>query len=502
MNPEDSEDAWVTAPFSRQNHLHVNLRDLEHELRCKICGDLYRNPVSLNTCQHSFCAECLRSTLTEQTTRLRNGGATCPECRDPLENKHKHEHNYRPNRSLSRLVALFAGLREPLHQTLVQAAGGARALAAPEASADNCDDESNQEAIPEEIPDAAAHTTATRPRRGTKRPAAEPIAPPTIAHKLQPKRRIIYSSYRKRKELQDLCRGEGLSIEGTEQELKLRHQRFVNFWNAHTDNLDGSRLSAKQVRHLFGKEESQRQQQAYEMTRDRSKLDTLFQPAHANLPSGAGTGNPPPSAFQTQVKHNFRDMIAQVRMREQSRRNKTTSSSNEEPPIEETHSQQASPAKEEARFADGEEVSSRLQDGGETFEKGIGMEDQDTQAPGETDETDESLGSVVSCDILRKKITDYQTQDAPPTNHDTLPVLDEASWSSSERNISPREPRPAPVFCRRLSRGGSLVGPWNCPACTLINKTNTWSTAKCEACGTQRPKPNPLQDTISIDGAR
>ena len=130
------------------------------------------------------------------------------------------------------------------------------------------------------------------------------------------------------------------------------------------------------------------------------------------------------------------------------------------------------------------------------------MEDQDTQAPGETDETDESLGSVVSCDILRKKITDYQTQDAPPTNHDTLPVLDEASWSSSERNISPREPRPAPVFCRRLSRGGSLVGPWNCPACTLINKTNTWSTAKCEACGTQRPKPNPLQDTISIDGAR
>jgi hypothetical protein len=58
------------------------------------------------------------------------------------------------------------------------------------------------------------------------------------------------------------------------------------------------------------------------------------------------------------------------------------------------------------------------------------------------------------------------------------------------------------VFCRRLSRGSSLVGPWNCPACTLVNEVNTWSTAKCEACETQRPKPTRLLDTAPVDLTR
>ncbi|XP_073492755.1 E3 ubiquitin/ISG15 ligase TRIM25-like [Aquarana catesbeiana] len=50
--------------------------DLEEELNCSICLDIYNDPVSLR-CGHNFCQECVVPALKAQKTRPH----TCPECK-------------------------------------------------------------------------------------------------------------------------------------------------------------------------------------------------------------------------------------------------------------------------------------------------------------------------------------------------------------------------------------------------------------------------------------
>ncbi|KAJ3598152.1 hypothetical protein NHX12_001666 [Muraenolepis orangiensis] len=54
------------------------LRDLEQNLTCPICRDVYREPVLLS-CSHSFCGVCLRDSWTKGTRR-----SSCPVCRAEL----------------------------------------------------------------------------------------------------------------------------------------------------------------------------------------------------------------------------------------------------------------------------------------------------------------------------------------------------------------------------------------------------------------------------------
>ncbi|XP_018416723.1 PREDICTED: E3 ubiquitin/ISG15 ligase TRIM25-like [Nanorana parkeri] len=50
--------------------------DLEEELNCSICLDIYKDPVSLR-CGHNFCQDCVVSALKAQKSRP----YTCPECK-------------------------------------------------------------------------------------------------------------------------------------------------------------------------------------------------------------------------------------------------------------------------------------------------------------------------------------------------------------------------------------------------------------------------------------
>jgi hypothetical protein len=43
--------------------LHAQGKDLEQELTCHICYQLFHHPCTLVSCQHSFCAKCLQRSL-------------------------------------------------------------------------------------------------------------------------------------------------------------------------------------------------------------------------------------------------------------------------------------------------------------------------------------------------------------------------------------------------------------------------------------------------------
>ncbi|KAL3789544.1 hypothetical protein HJC23_001352 [Cyclotella cryptica] len=53
-------------------------------LKCAICLDIFSDPVSLVHCGHTFCHECLTSSMQASPTT-----PCCPECRAPINKKNK-----------------------------------------------------------------------------------------------------------------------------------------------------------------------------------------------------------------------------------------------------------------------------------------------------------------------------------------------------------------------------------------------------------------------------
>ncbi|DAZ93789.1 TPA: hypothetical protein N0F65_009911 [Lagenidium giganteum] len=85
----------------------AELRDLEINMRCQICGELFHGPVLL-PCSHAFCSECVRKYL-----QARGSGGCCPECKQPCSPA-----ELRPNRSLEKIVLAFKAARPKLLTTL------------------------------------------------------------------------------------------------------------------------------------------------------------------------------------------------------------------------------------------------------------------------------------------------------------------------------------------------------------------------------------------------
>ena len=66
-NPADvppDEYAFLVPPhFDNANPFHRDLSTLDLTMRCAICTEFYRAPVTLLPCLHSFCSLCIRNHL-------------------------------------------------------------------------------------------------------------------------------------------------------------------------------------------------------------------------------------------------------------------------------------------------------------------------------------------------------------------------------------------------------------------------------------------------------
>lgn len=470
---DEVEDVWVKEPLDHSIPLHQHLRGLDASLRCQICRGLYTNPVSLNTCQHSFCSECIRNSLTEQSTRVRQGGPTCPVCRARLDG-FSHEKNYRPNRSLQLVVEAFTAVRAPLHQTLLRSStsGTAEGSAARAASM----------AAGEE-----------RPRRGTKRSAADAgvTAAPT-RHHIQPKRRLIYSAYKK-KSLQEICRGEGISATGSEQQLRDRHQRFVVHWNSHADSLEGSTKTERQIVNAFNRRELERERQANLDQNDKAAVEKVFQKAQS------GNDGTVTSKFEAKLNQNFKDLVASLKQRRgQENRvqsDKAECGNGESSAVSAASASEGAPDDATPRKNDPsepDESSPELRN--ESPQRGIqksasspshqveNRADEKTERNAERDKYSNDDDGVV---VLDPPVAVNESHRAEPHVAQTPPrqaaaPLAEKSPREAEPMAKKKSPRSKPETRSAFS--------WNCPACTFLNEKRNWSTATCEICRTPRPK--------------
>lgn len=66
----------VTDPSDWQGDF-VILRNLDASLRCDLCFDIYTSPVSIKSCNHTFCSTCIRTHINQSG----NSGSFCPKCR-------------------------------------------------------------------------------------------------------------------------------------------------------------------------------------------------------------------------------------------------------------------------------------------------------------------------------------------------------------------------------------------------------------------------------------
>ena len=239
---EDDEEVWLSVattttnktidPTTTTSSLPKGLLDLERELRCPICKDFFHNPVSIVPCHHTFCSECIRTYFTGQIKSLVRK-ARCAACKCDVDTK--NDKCYIPNRSVQRLVGIFAQrVRDPLLHVLRDGGG--------EDMMRNDDDplllDSKQPRRTRSADHQPALDVEELPPTNASCSLADPShhQQPTEVTKLRNKRSKPHYASKSKAQLKKLCRDEGLSIAGTEVELRQRHTDFIVLYNSECDS--------------------------------------------------------------------------------------------------------------------------------------------------------------------------------------------------------------------------------------------------------------------------
>ena len=75
----------------------------------------------------------------------------------------------------------------------------------------------------------------------------------------------------------------------------------------------------------------------------------------------------------------------------------------------------------------------------------------------------------------------------------------------ANNDISPKRAKLAQPYSRTprssppASGGSSIIGPWQCQACTFINEIRKWADAKCQMCESGRTKDCKSVEVVDID---
>ncbi|XP_021379851.1 tripartite motif-containing protein 59-like isoform X2 [Mizuhopecten yessoensis] len=99
-----------------KDQILTNQLDLEEDLTCSICLELYNDPVSL-PCQHNFCRKCIHSHLHQKSDihvhvlGAEHGRFPCPNCRDYVELTETDIKKLPKNFALQNIVHKFQSLK-------------------------------------------------------------------------------------------------------------------------------------------------------------------------------------------------------------------------------------------------------------------------------------------------------------------------------------------------------------------------------------------------------
>ena len=261
------------------------MHDLEETLRCSICRELFHIPVTVQPCCHSFCSECIRKCLTDYHKNRFHHKTCCPICRTPLSTgNHQHPHHKKrtssgsgssgyttstiigatldtvltkglvANHTLDDKVQQYKHVRHLLRKILLREDKDDDVALLTRTTTTTC--QGATEAEPEMETDSTAQIDAIL---AAARTATIRTTTTTTRTDLKRRRRVMYNHYKKHKELQDLCRQEGLSTHGTDAQLRQRHADFCLKINAECDARYPRTL--EQVLNDFNSQEHAKQQE-------------------------------------------------------------------------------------------------------------------------------------------------------------------------------------------------------------------------------------------------
>jgi hypothetical protein len=224
LGMDDDEFVWTKIRDNKPSPLHRGLQELESCMRCQICGSFFNSPVSIQGCFHTFCSECIRGAIRVGKLSIRRA-ALCPICRNPIDGNVND--CLLPNRSLEEMVYKFKQLRGNLIATLSTTAAAAEAAESTLGIVHYNEFDEN-------------HVTDMGKKYKVSRGETENSEPDkNLSTSKEGRRKIPKTFYNgmKRKKLQEKCRELGLSDQGTDHELKSRHQDYVTLYNAECDSL-------------------------------------------------------------------------------------------------------------------------------------------------------------------------------------------------------------------------------------------------------------------------
>ncbi len=520
VNPATSQILQGSSQF------HCGLKVMEDSLSCVVCREIFRNPISLYPCQHSFCSECVRKSLKEQLKSLKRT-ANCPVCRVQLDTTGMaFEKCIRPNPTLEDLSKAYSGIRNEMYSILSSSASPSALTASAATAARTNEDEAPRRSSRLSTESEVAEISSTLPHQ--QRP--QPQQPPRRLTKKNP---VLYHSLKK-KQLQDLCRKEGLSTHGSDTELKLRHQAFLELYNAECDSRN-PRTHAELLQDLALRE----QQRRLVENQDRRKgahahtahVERFFQQRNGDV-LAMKRGH---SEFDQEWKEGWKRLIALGKQQLERERKKKQMASNEKKQPEDfnvTTNMKEGMDLEKPRDVDtkasGTELYMEVQ-ASETTQvtihdpvanrkkyadamtaglkakarPGFGCENQENEPK---DNALELLGSEsrsrapVSPRVTKRPFEAMCPYSSATSISDVSPPR---LWIATPRNDysikQPKQPRFHNAPSKSHTSKGSIVGPWTCKLCTFSNTNRTWSTAKCEMCESPRQSSIDSQEVIALN---
>lgn len=444
----------TTINITADDFIPQDLMALDESFRCTLCGGHFHAAVSIADpeCGHSFCSECIRNTFTAQmksTQRQRK----CPACRCPVVK----EGIIIPNRALQEAVLAFQKTldeRRKQHQKQQRQSDKESPLATPSPAPPTRSVSTTRRRNGQESP--------THPMEPAMGPSIFVDEPPVLTKKPKP----IYAN-KNRKRLQEMCEKEGLPTKSSDsiQELKDRHEAFINLWNAETDAIH-PRSARQLVEEIMNREQQRRKEQLF------GSGQTDHVALHALLENGK-SGN---VAFEQRLNNNFAKMIREMKQRDLARKHKNNVTAD-----------QPTTDPEQSKELDDPPISTTslpLDDDMETIKPSTyghrSPQAMTTQAPHMYDLLDSSnhewsTTETASLPPTTKDYYETKAESSVPAGH--LDSYSEPSKRRLEqmRNLRPKRQKP------------SMVGPWNCERCTFYNETRTWVSALCEMCNMKRP---------------
>jgi hypothetical protein len=296
----------------------VELRLLHRSLCCQMCGGLFDKAVVIQDCGHTFCSVCIRSFFQSTLTGVhRQRKKQCPSCRHEIIDDDDVDKALTINRTVQEAVRCFKDLllkmhhesKNHHHQGQQQSLSGdmgesAVALTSTTSSTrggvslQTAGADSNEQSLPASSRDDPAVNDVATEVEANDRP---------IDTKLP---RMNFSTM-KRKQLLELCLKRGLPTNGTEEELKELHRRFVVKHNAELDNTNGPRTPSEVVAELMREVRAQRAEQLRASFKSKQH-SVLLKVLHAS--GGVSSGN---AKFDELLEGNFKAMIAQARARKE-----------------------------------------------------------------------------------------------------------------------------------------------------------------------------------------